>query len=207
MNGRATMWPTGFRQHLTAVGDERYHRRMPETSAGPTKAAHESDHKASEPFAHWWSSPRVTTFLTLALATIAVAVAVAAWFRAAHGGPSFNADQVSQAKTNVCAAYVTVRQGVVENTHMRDPDPNVLTGKLAVATSARLALVGGGAYLSDRLAAQPATPADLAKAVNSMSATIEQLGVNYLAGADSTAQDPLRKNLDGQITQINGLCK
>jgi hypothetical protein len=146
-------------------------------------------------------------FLTLALAAIAVAVAVAAWFRVGHGSPHFNDSQISQAKSNICAAYTTVRQGVVANTHMTSPNPNDPIGQLAVAANARLALLGGGAYLRDRLAAEPATPADLAQALTSMSSSLEQLGVNYLAGVDSTTQDPLRKDLDGEISQLNGICK
>jgi hypothetical protein len=64
-----------------------------------------------------------------------------------------------------------------------------------VAANARLALIGGGAYLRDRLAAQPSAPADLAKAVSS-----------YLANADNSVQEPLRKDLDPEITQLNKLC-
>ena len=88
---------------------------------------------------------------------------------------------------------------------MVNPDPNNPIGQLAVAANARLALLGGGAYLRDRLTAEPAAPADLAKAVESMANTIEQLGVGYLAGLNSTL-GPLRNELDSQIAQINGMC-
>ncbi len=75
-----------------------------------------------------------------------------------------------------------------------------------MATSARLALVGSGTYLKDRLAANTAAPADLADAANSFANTIEQLGVNYLAGEDASVQDPLRHDLDTQIAQLDKLC-
>jgi hypothetical protein len=179
---------------------------MSETSTGHANAEGDSGHRAAAP-ATTWSLSRITTFLTLALAIIAVAVAVAAWFRAGHTGPSYNADQTSQAKTNVCATYMTVRQGVVESTHMSDPNPNDPAGHLAVAANARVSLLGGGSFLRDRLDAEPATPADLAKAITSMANSLQQLGANYLAGADDTIQNPLRKDLDGEITQINGMCK
>jgi hypothetical protein len=39
-----------------------------------------------------------------------------------------------------------------------------------------------------------------------MAGTMEQLGINYLAGSTSTAQDPLRNNLDKEIAAINKLC-
>jgi hypothetical protein len=76
-----------------------------------------------------------------------------------------------------------------------------------VLANARLALIGGGAYLRDRLAAEPAAPADLAKAVDSLANTIEQLGVNYMAGAADGVQNPLRHDLIAQIGQVNDLCK
>jgi hypothetical protein len=137
---------------------------------------------------------------------IAVAVAVAAWFRPAHDGAStFSGEHVSQAKANVCSTYTSVRKAVVLNTHLNSPnDP---TGQLAVAANARLALLGGGSYLQDRLVAEPAAPADLANAVKSMSNTIEQLGTAYLADAGTIVLDPLRHDLDADIRQINDLCK
>ena len=143
----------------------------------------------------------------LAIAVLAMAVAIAAWFRAGHASPSYNDSQRTQAKTDLCAAYLTVRQGVVASTHAPNPNPKDPVGTLAVATNARLALLGGGAYLRDRLDAEPAAPSDLANALNSMATTIEQLGLNYLAKAGNDRQAPLRKNLDATIKQLNGLCK
>ena len=153
-----------------------------------------------------WKSPRLQTLAPLVLAVIAVAIAIAAWLRPSHQGASVSfPDQSGDAKTNLCSAFKVVHQGVVTNTHLANPggDP---TGQLAVAANARLALVGGGAYLRERLAAQPSPPADLAKAINSMANTIEQLGVNYLANADNSVQAPLRNDLDSQIQQLNKLC-
>ena len=76
-----------------------------------------------------------------------------------------------------------------------------------MAANARLALLGGGAYLRDSLNAQTAPPADLAEAVNSLAATIEQLGVNYLANAKNDAQAPLRHDLDSEIATLKKLCE
>ena len=143
---------------------------------------------------------------SLALAVIALAVAIAAFFRPVHeSAPTFSSQQTADGKTHLCSAYVTVRQGVVANTHLANPVPNDPAGQLAVAANARLALIGGGTFLRDRLAAEPAAPADLTKAVGSMASTIEELGVGYLAGLNS-ALDPLRHNLDSEISQINNLC-
>jgi hypothetical protein len=153
-------------------------------------------------------SSRWLTFAALALAVIAVAVAVAAWFRPApeSASPTFTDQQTAQAKTNVCSVYTAVNQGVVRNTHLVDSNPNDPAGQLAIAANARLALLGGGGYLRDRVAAQPATPGDLAQAVNSMASTIEQLGVGYLAGSGNIVLDPLRHDLDSQVAQVDKLC-
>jgi hypothetical protein len=136
---------------------------------------------------------------------IAVVFAALAYFHPADKGASI-AQQGGDAKGNVCSAYIAARQAVVINTHMQSPNPNNQIAELSVATNARLALIGGGAYLRERIAANTAAPADLANAANAMANTIEQLGINYLIQAGPAAQDPLRHDLDSQITQLNKLC-
>jgi hypothetical protein len=150
---------------------------------------------------------RWPTYAALAIAVIALAVAITAWFRPAHSGtPSFNDQQTADAKKSVCRAYTSVKQSVVVNTHMTNPNGDDPVGQLAVAANARLALLGGGQYLRDRLAAAPAAPAELAKAVTSMATTIEDLGIGYLSGESAVAQDPLRNDLNSEIGQIDALC-
>lgn len=173
-----------------------------------TESEVETKPKKPLPSPRWWRSSRWPPFVALVIAVIATAVAIAAWFRPApqSASPAFTDQQTAQAQTNVCSAYAAVRQGVLKNTHLAVPNPNDQVGQLAIAANARLALLGGGAYLRDRVAAQPATPADLARAVNSMGTTIEQLGVGYLEAASNIVLEPLRHDLDSQITQINKLC-
>ena len=171
-----------------------------------TESEVEASPKKPVPSPPRWRSSRWPTFAALAIAVIAAVIATAAWFRAAPESASFTDQQTAQAKTNVCSAYTAVHQGVVRNTHLSDPNPKDAAGQLAIAANARLALLGGGAYLRDRVATQPATPADLAQAVNSLANTIEQLGVGYLAAANNTVLDPLRHDLDSQVAQINKLC-
>jgi hypothetical protein len=89
---------------------------------------------------------------------------------------------------------------------MQSPNINDPVGELSVATNARLALIGGGAYLRERIAANTAAPADLANAANSFANTVEQLGMNYLIQAEAAVQDPIRHDLDSQITQLDKLC-
>ncbi|MGA9490622.1 MAG: hypothetical protein WBV80_10295 [Mycobacterium sp.] len=143
----------------------------------------------------------------LAIGVVALALTLVQWFDPSsqgNGSPSFSDQQIKEAKTSVCAAYTTVHRAVVVNTHL-EPSPN--GDSLAVATSARLALYGGGSYLRDHLARAPATPADLAKAVDSLATTLEDLAVNYLADVPGFVQDQLRRNLDGQLVDVDGRCK
>jgi hypothetical protein len=171
----------------------------PEVQASPKKPL---------PSPRWWRSSRLATSAALTIAVIATAIAIAAWFRPTpqSASPTFSDQQTAHAKSNVCSAYTAVHQGVVRNTHLADPNPHDPAGQFAIAANARLALLGGGAYLRDRVAAQPATPADLAQAVSSMGTTIEQLGVGYLEAATNIVLDPLRHDLDSEVTQINKLC-
>jgi len=144
------------------------------------------------------------TYAALALALIAAVFAGLAYFYPAHHQPSV-AQQSGDAKTNVCSAYKAAHRSVVINTHMQS-NSNDPVAQLAVATNARLALIGGGAYLSDRLDANTAAPADLANAVNSFASTVEQLGINYLIDAGADDQNSLRHDLDSQIAQLDKLC-
>ena len=96
---------------------------------------------------------------------------------------------------------------MVINTNMQSRNPNDQVADLSLATSARLALLGGGAYLRERLAANTAAPADLTNAVNSMANTSQQLGINYLTEPTSAVQDPLLNDLNSEFTQIDKLCK
>lgn len=153
-----------------------------------------------------WNSSWLT-FAALAVAVLAMAIAVFGLFHPIRSAsPSFTAQETAEAKTNVCTAYTIAHQAVVINTHLANPHAGDEVSTLAVAGNARLALLGGGAYLRDRLDAEPATPADIAKSVKAMAGTIEQLGINYLAGASSVAQDPLRQNLDQEIKILDQLC-
>jgi len=182
----------------------------------PTKSADAESHKESspteqpsrkepQPFSHRSEASRWPTYAALAIAVIAVVLAALAYFHPAHNSASV-AQQGGDAKANVCSAFASARKAVVINTHMQSPNINDPIAELSVATNARLALIGGGAYLRERLAANTAAPADLANAADSLANTMQQLGINYLTGAGKDVQDPLRKDLNSQITQIEKLC-
>jgi hypothetical protein len=162
--------------------------------------------KEPPPFPRGRRAPHWPVYAALAIAVIAVVLAALAYFHPAHNSASATAQQGGDAKANVCSAYAAARKAVVINTHLRSPNPKDPIADLSVAANARLALLGSGAYLHERLAANTAAPADLANSVNSMANTIQQLGINYLTGATPDVQDPLRNDLKSEITQIDKLC-
>lgn len=146
----------------------------------------------------------------LAAGLVALTLTLVQWFHQpshGNGAPSFSDQQVKDAKARVCAAYTTVHRAVTINTHLQNPPDGGPIGLLTVATSARLALYGGGSYLRDRLTKEPATPEDLAKAVDSLATTLDDLAVNYLADVPGFVQDPLRHKLDEQLVDVDGRCK
>jgi hypothetical protein len=177
----------------------------PAESQKHSSADEESSSKKPVPVPRWSDASRWPMYAAVVLAVIAVVLAALAYFYPTHKGASI-AQQGGDAKANVCSAYAAAHRAVVINTHMESPNPNDPIAELSVATNARLALIGGGAYLRERIVANSAAPADLTNAANSMANTIEQLGMNYMIQAGNAAQDPLRHDLDSQITQLNKLC-
>ena len=99
------------------------------------------------PFPRGRKASQWPVYAALAIAVIAVVLAALAYFHPAHNNASATAQQGGDAKANVCSAYAAARKAVVINTHLRSPNPNDPIADLSVAANARLALLGGGAYL------------------------------------------------------------
>jgi hypothetical protein len=193
-------------EHTTSDDVVLYRHGMSDTSV--IESAPEDTHKRRLPnFFGWLKSPRAIALAALAIALIAAAASIAAWLRPAHEGAShsFSSQQSAQAKKNVCSAYFTVRRAVSEKTP--NPSPNDPVGKLEGSTNRQLVLLGGGAFLDKIVTAEPAAPADLAKAVSSVSGTLEHLAVNNLARAGKQFQTVLWKDFGSEAAQVNKLCK
>lgn len=167
-----------------------------------TEDAPENGHEEKPFILRWWESPRVIALVALAIAVIAVAVAIAAWI--VPGRNHFSSQDSAQAKTRVCSAFTTVTSAVAKGTpNPRPDDPGAV---LAVAANVRLAMIGGSSYLSETVAAEPAAPADLTKAVNSLANTLDKLGFAYLLMAEKNVKEPLLQTLSSQTAQIGQMC-
>jgi hypothetical protein len=115
--------------------------------------------------------------------------------------------QRTAAKTQICADWNVVKNGVNLNTNLTAPGgPNDTTGTYAIAANARLALIGGGQYLLTRL--DPATPPDLADAIRKFANNLMEIGVNATAGTQNSdpAQAARLKETDQLDSSIKGLC-
>jgi hypothetical protein len=143
--------------------------------------------------------------LALLIATAALVLSGWTWWQART--PTYDEATQSSAKDTACAAYAQVRTGVATNTHLAAPGGDAdVTGVLAVAANARVALMGGGQYLLDTL--QPATPPELAGAIQQFGMKLMQFGAAATAGLPDSdpGQQALKRDLDGLNATLEGLC-
>jgi hypothetical protein len=139
----------------------------------------------------------------------AVGVAVAAWLRpmpeaksAAPSAPTFSAQQVADAKARVCAAFEKVLNATSANSaRSGGDDPN---NQLLVATTQRQVFVVGSAYYWRTLAKEPATPADLAGAMNRLADLYQVITLDGLVG---DYNNPARDTANATGHTIQNLCK
>jgi hypothetical protein len=173
-------------------------------AAAPVTTTPASHAAAPSRFAKWG------TIAALALAILAVAGAAYGYFfpnESAAAAGKYTDQQRSDAKKHICETFKIVDRAVVRNSHLKNPDNGGPIGALSVATAQRFAFYDGGAFLRDRVAAEPATPKDLADNANALGTQLEELSIGYLAGAQDFAQDELRQNLDDKIKKIVEICK
>lgn len=141
------------------------------------------------------------------------AVGLAAWSALRpppdpDAAPTYSAEQQAEAKVSICTATDLVRQGVSLNTNMQSPGgPEDVTGAMAVAANARVAMSGGGRYLLAKL--DPATPNPLAENVTKFANTLMDVGAATIAGALNTDPDQAArlKDLDALDNTLTEDCK
>jgi hypothetical protein len=172
--------------------------------AAPAATTHTSHVAGPSKFAKW------AAIAALVLSILALAGAAYAYFypneNAAAAG-KYSDQQRNDAKKHICETFKIVDRAVVRNSHLKNPENGGPIGALSVATAQRFAFYDGGDFLRDRVAAEPATPKDLADNANSLGTQLEELSIGYLAGAQDFAQDELRQNLDDKIKKIVDICK
>jgi hypothetical protein len=143
----------------------------------------------------------------LLIAVIAIAGAVWALLRqpAAPAAKQPTSQQVADAKARACNAFTTVRSAVSLQTHADlGADPAAVQ---AVAANARLAMAAGGSHLLAHLDA--ATPPELAAAMRSLAAELQDIAMNALAGVGSDDPAQAARLRDGEAAsgRIAELCR
>lgn len=151
------------------------------------------------------------------ISVLALVVALAAAGLAVWGlmkGPSkeeaqvFTGTTTDDPKGSICEAFTVIRNGVQINTNLQPPGgPEDVTGSMAVAANARVALYDGGQYLLARL--QPGTPTELADAVRSFANNLMDIGARSTSGIPNTdpGQAARLKQADEANAKITELCK
>jgi hypothetical protein len=149
-------------------------------------------------------------FALLVVALLAIlSVAIVGWFRPVATkpppAPTYSNQQVADAKATVCAAYDKVHSAVgVSMARDGGTDP---TSQLAVATSARQALLAGSEYLITTLSENPATASDLATAIRKLASLFQQYTVDYLNGRTNAEMESSLRAGDETTSTIERLCK
>lgn len=147
----------------------------------------------------------------LVLAIIAVALSAWAVYRqseAASAEPSHSDVEQAEAKGKLCAATELVRQGISLNTNLQPAGgPSDVTGSLAVAANARVALYDGGQYLLDKI--EPATPTDLADTVRKFANKLTDIGAAATAGQQNSEPEQAARlqEVESMNATISELCK
>lgn len=200
------MSDTFHTESSSAADVESHAQLLSESEAARPAASH------SAPASRFSGLSRLTSLAALVIAVIAATLAIVGWFfphksASSSSAPTYSDQQIKDAKTHICTAFMLVDRAVVKNTHLKNPPEGGPVGQFSVATSARLALYGGGAYLRDQLNINPAAPADLAKSANALSTTLQELGIGYLASSPEFTQTSLRQNLDAQVKATAQQCK
>jgi len=153
---------------------------------------------------------RGLAIVSLVIAFVAIGVAIGAWFRPLPKNepppaPTYSSQEVADAKSKVCAAYVTVHHAVLANTgRSGENDPTTI---LALAANARIALFDGGEYLLKILGREPSTAADLAAAVRALADSYQQLALDYLAEATDANIDASRQAIETNGSAVREICQ
>ena len=119
--------------------------------------------------------------------------------------PTYTEQQIADAKTRACKAFELVDKGVTLQTNGEaSSDPAMAK---AQGANARLATISGGWYLKARL--DPATPSELAAAVQHLSDVLLDLGASYEAGLrdDDASQAALKNETNSTFVRVTELCK
>jgi len=149
------------------------------------------------------------TIIAIVIALIAVAVAIAAWFRPAPmaetpAAKTYSEQEIADAKKTVCDAFERTHKALeVANGKNAGPEPTAI---LAVAANGRIALTVGADYLLSELEAHPGLPGEISAAVTDLSSAYRRIALDYLAEAPQADMDPAFRQADDASAKVRQFC-
>ena len=150
----------------------------------------------------------IVSVAALVVALVAAGLAVWALMKEPSKEGVFTGTATDDPKGSICESFNVIRNGVQINTNLQPPGgPEDVTGSMAVAANARLALYDGGQYLLARL--QPDTPPDLADAIRKFANNLMDIGARSTSGIPNSdpGQAARLKEADEANKTITDLCK
>lgn len=153
----------------------------------------------------------IVSVVALVVALVAAGLAVWALMKEKESSQEaqvFTGTSTDDPKGSICEVFNVIRNGVQINTNLQPPGGQEdITGSMAVAANARLALYDGGQYLLARL--QPGTPPELADAVRKFANNLMDIGARSTSGIPNSdpGQAARLKEADEANARITELCK
>lgn len=158
----------------------------------------------------------VTTVLALVLGLAGVIVGVVAIATRPDvpeppplaGPPTYTAEEVAAAKTEVCEQFEAARRGVIRTSNLTaDPGENKPVLDWVNAAHARIALVNGAYLLTSSV--HPAAPKDLTDAVRELATAYDRIVTDALAGQANTDADFERNRQSAIVAtdRVDSLCE
>jgi hypothetical protein len=163
-----------------------------------------------------WAAPpskqsRAPVVISLVVALIAVAIAVAAWFRPAREAPApadtapkFSDQQTADAKKALCSARNKAFEALKGSGGQHSDDP---TSAFIITVNTRLAIHESTDYLRHARYANPAAPPDLAANIEDLASVYEEMLLAQLASAPTDELNALNAKLDTADSKIVEACK
>lgn len=156
---------------------------------------------------------RLPAIISLAIATLAIAVAVGAWFRPINDHessrenpiPQFSERDIADATEIMCGAYEKAVKAVVgASGSQTEPDP---LRSFIMSVDARFAFHVTAEYFISELGRNPATPTQLAEDFRELAATYDELILAQLARTPEQDLQPIYDRTDRADARVVEACR
>lgn len=152
---------------------------------------------------------RLPTIIAIVIALIAVAVAIAAWFRPAPkaetpAAKTYSEQEIADAKKAVCDAFDQAIHTLDVNTRKSSVNP---ADSFAVIVNTRLTVQAVADYLVQEVHRQPAVDPKLSSAVRDLADAYQQIVLKQIGDADQAELDASYQVADKFQSDVAQACK